>query len=102
MIIIHATLVFESEAAIEGFCAERIDGVNATRKEAGCVYYSFARDIVDPLILRVAESWADEETLEAHRAAPHMQRSGDALEKWRPASVEVTQYVGATEKASNV
>lgn len=99
MIIIHATLVFESLEAIDAFCDDRASGIEATRAEPGCVYYSFARDILDPLVLRVAETWLDEDSLAAHRAAPHMQESAVALEKWPPASVQVNEYEVVKERS---
>lgn len=46
--------------------------VAATNQEAGCLHYSFARDVADPDLIRIAERWESEEALGAHSASAHM------------------------------
>jgi quinol monooxygenase YgiN len=43
-----------------------------TRKEAGCLTYSYGVDVEDPGLFRVFEHWRDQAALEAHFQAPHM------------------------------
>ena len=43
-----------------------------TLRESGCLWYSYARDIVEPAVVRVSEGWSDSAALDAHLAAPHM------------------------------
>jgi quinol monooxygenase YgiN len=43
-----------------------------TSEEPGCRWYSYARDLLDPEVIRVSEGWADKASLEAHFATPHM------------------------------
>ena len=40
--------------------------VEASRKEAGCEAYSYAVDLNEPDLLRIAEMWRDETALDAH------------------------------------
>ncbi|MER9580613.1 putative quinol monooxygenase [Mesorhizobium sp. M0276] len=46
--------------------------VLASRAEAGCVQYSYARDVLDAGLIRVAEVWSDRAALDAHFASPHL------------------------------
>jgi quinol monooxygenase YgiN len=51
----------------------------ATRAEDGCIEYSYARDVIDPDTVRVAERWRDRTALDAHFATPHMASFNAAL-----------------------
>jgi len=46
--------------------------VDATRAEPGCLGYSYAEDVAEPGLFRVAELWDSRETLSAHFETPHM------------------------------
>lgn len=48
--------------------------IEATRKEAGCLAYSYAEDTLEPGLIRVTELWASRAHLAAHFEAPHMKR----------------------------
>ena len=43
-----------------------------TRKEDGCLTYSYGVDVEDPGLIRVFEQWRDQAALDAHFRAPHM------------------------------
>ncbi|NIJ22266.1 quinol monooxygenase YgiN [Sphingomonas naasensis] len=45
-----------------------------SRAEDGCIDYSYARDLLDPDLIRVAEMWRSREALDAHFGAPHLAR----------------------------
>ena len=71
----------------------------ATRKEDGCIVYSFAEDVLEPGLLRIFEVWRDGEALTAHTKTEHMK-------VWRAAGAEfgvsdrnISLYEGATERA---
>ncbi|WP_379549722.1 putative quinol monooxygenase [Qipengyuania sp. DGS5-3] len=53
-----------------------------TRQEDGCVTYAYARDLNDPDLMHVSETWRDREALTAHFETPHMK-------VWRAAIAEV-------------
>ena len=44
----------------------------STRKEEGCLLYSYAFDVEDPGLLRIFEQWESRAHLEAHFKQPHM------------------------------
>ena len=46
--------------------------VSATRKEAGCIVYSFAFDVEDRGLVRVYEEWESRAHLDAHLKQPQM------------------------------
>lgn len=55
--------------------------LEATRAEPGCVSYSYAEDVIDPGLVRVAELWRSQADLDAHFATPHMAVWREALGK---------------------
>jgi quinol monooxygenase YgiN len=61
--------------------------IAATRKETGCIVYSFAFDVVEKGLLRIYEEWESLPHLEAHLKQPHMN-------PWRAKLTEI----GATDR----
>jgi len=68
--------------------------VEATRKEEGCLAYTFYSPLDDPHTFFVYEEWISEEALNAHLQSAHMK----VYQKRMPAvvvgSVEVKRYTG--------
>ena len=48
--------------------------VEASRREPGCIEYSYAEDLLDPGLIRVTELWSSQQALEGHFASPHLAR----------------------------
>lgn len=71
MLIVHVTAEVSAEnfVALQPVAAKMVAASNA---EAGCVSYVFARDLVEPTLLRITEVWRDQAALDAHFATPHM------------------------------
>lgn len=44
--------------------------VETTRGKDGCLYYSFAEDVAEPGLFRVAEGWRDRAALDTHLSSP--------------------------------
>lgn len=53
--------------------------VEATYKNDGCIAYDVAEDPFDPGLIRFSEIWPDNQSLERHLKAPH-------IEPWRKAA----------------
>jgi quinol monooxygenase YgiN len=56
--------------------------IEETRKEDGCLSYSFGQDVLDPGRIVIAEAWRDEDAVRAHLGAPHFiawRDAGDSL-----------------------
>ncbi|WP_413989639.1 putative quinol monooxygenase [Labrys okinawensis] len=52
--------------------------VEASRREDGCVEYSYAQDVLDAGLIHVKEIWRDRATLDRHFASAH-------IDEWRAA-----------------
>jgi quinol monooxygenase YgiN len=70
------------------------DHVEVVRREKGCEDYSFAFDVADPDLVRVAERWATPEALAAHGQADHQKAFGRALRDHAPASMAIDAWDG--------
>ena len=50
------------------------DAMRDTRREAGCLSYTFSADVEDEAVFHVFEEWEGPQALAAHFQAPHMAR----------------------------
>jgi len=48
--------------------------MSETRKEQGCISYTFSEDLEGPGAFRIFEEWESDEALGAHFKSPHMAR----------------------------
>jgi quinol monooxygenase YgiN len=46
--------------------------IEASRAEAGCLEYSYAKDVLDPGLIHVKERWTDRESLDKHIKSAHI------------------------------
>lgn len=46
--------------------------IAASRAEDGCIAYSYAEDVLDAGLIRVAEMWRDQAALDRHFTMPHL------------------------------
>jgi quinol monooxygenase YgiN len=56
--------------------------IEASRAEVGCLAYSYAEDVLEPGLIRVAEAWRDQAALDRHFASTH-------IAEWRGAWPEL-------------
>lgn len=57
-------------ADVERFRMIAAASVETTRSKEGCLYYSFAEDVSEPGLFRVAEGWRDRAALDLHLSSP--------------------------------
>lgn len=69
IVLAEATL---GEGALEEGRAALTTMVEESRKEEGCIAYSYAVDVLDPAKLIIVEKWVDDAALAFHFATPHM------------------------------
>ena len=50
----------------ESFLANRLDMMRTSRKEPGCLEYTFAADPIDPSRVVLFERWESQQALDAH------------------------------------
>ncbi len=53
-------------------------GNEETRKEEGCLFYSFGEDVTEPGLIVIAEAWRDEAALGGHLNSAHFAAWRDA------------------------
>lgn len=90
-------LIILGEAKLgEGALDAARDAINTlveeTRKEEGCISYSFASDVCDPSKLLIVEKWVDGAALAAHFAMPHMAAFQTALAGIDMSVTELKKY----------
>lgn len=61
--------------------------VEASRREEGCLAYSYAEDVMEAGLIRVNEAWRDRSSLDRHFASDH-------IREWRAA----WQALGITDR----
>ena len=49
-----------------------VEVMEATRREKGCISYTFSTDLSDPGGFHIFEEWESQEALDAHFKTPHM------------------------------
>lgn len=80
MIIVTATLSFETEADRDNAVALTTPVQRATRDdEPGCLAYCFGADPVEPTHVQVYELWTDADRLAEHFEHPNYARMVEAL-----------------------
>ena len=65
-----------------------------TKKEQGCLHYSFAKDIDEPSLIHISERWDTEESLNAHFQTPHMSAFNIAISELTIEAMDVRLYSG--------
>ena len=71
MIIVAIEVIAETSSEVDRIIAAAKPLVTATRKDKGCLHYSYGRDVLDPTILHVTEKWQDEPSMRAHMSQEH-------------------------------
>lgn len=98
MILVTAQAPVKPESRDEMMQAAK-DVQNATRKEAGCIAYTFHTQVEDPNVFFVFEKWESMAHLDAHFEQPHtktfLAKIGDATSgeielRWFEAPTENT------------
>jgi quinol monooxygenase YgiN len=91
MLVIAGTITLDP-ADREKAIAAAVDMMEATRKETGCVAYTFSGDFSDPAIIHLFEQWESQEALNAHFQAPHMATFQAALGGLSVKNMAVQKY----------
>ena len=76
IVLAEATL---GEGALEAGREALTTMIGASRKEEGCIAYSYAVDVLDPASIIIVEKWVDDAALAFHFSTPHMAAFQQAL-----------------------
>jgi quinol monooxygenase YgiN len=63
-----------------------------TRREPGCISYTFMNDLEDEAVFHIFEEWESPEALAAHFATPHMARFQQVVPSLGPSEMRVQRY----------
>lgn len=72
--------------------------IEETRKEDGCLFYTFGEDVLDPGKIVVAEAWRDEAALGSHLSSPHFHAWRDAGAALGVSDRQLTVYEAVSSK----
>ena len=78
MIVIAGHVALDPARREQAIAAAR-EVMSETRKEKGCISYTFSADLDEPGRFRIFEEWDGDEALRAHFASPHMARFQQAV-----------------------
>jgi quinol monooxygenase YgiN len=76
MIIIAGSLSFDPSDR-DDVLASLHEVTTCSRRDEGCVEYTWAEDLESPNVFRFFECWESQEHFDAHLAAPHEKAFGE-------------------------
>ena len=91
MIVIAGHFVLDPSKREQAIAAAR-EMMSETRKEKGCISYTFSADLEEPGRFGIFEEWESEEALAAHFQAPHMARLQQAMGGLSVREMKVQRY----------
>jgi quinol monooxygenase YgiN len=65
MLIVAGTFTVDPDRRAE-FLESRLESIQTSRGEQGCIQYAMSADAVDPAVVRLFEIWASRADLQAH------------------------------------
>ena len=98
MIIVAGTIRIEAEHREPAIVA-MANVMAETRKEDGCISYTFSADFQDESLFHLFEEWESQEHLDAHLKAPHIDDFRAASAELGERVAEIHTYV-ATDKTA--
>jgi quinol monooxygenase YgiN len=91
MIVIAGQIQLDPAKREPAIAAAR-EMMEETRKEEGCISYTFSADLDDPGRFRIFEEWQDDAALGAHFGSPHMARFQQAMGGFGIREMAVQRY----------
>ena len=98
MIIVAGTVRIDVQHR-EGAIAAMSAMMAETRKEEGCISYTFSPDMHDEALFHLFEEWESQAHLQAHFEAPHMAEFHAATAELGERIADIHTYV-ASEKTA--
>ena len=91
MIVIAGHVALDPKQREKAEAAAR-EMMGETRKEDGCISYTFSADLEEAGRFRIFEEWQTDEALRAHFASPHMARFQQAVGGLGVREMKVQRY----------
>lgn len=89
IVLAEATL---GEGTLEEARAAFTAMIETSRREEGCLGYSYAVDVLDPSKLIIVEKWVDDAALAFHFSTPHMATFQAALAQYDVTITQLAKY----------
>ena len=77
---------------VEAFKTAARPLIEASQKEAGCIFYDLYEDVKNPSILTFIERWRDEDAIAKHNASEHFKAIVPSLGAFCIGASEVSLY----------
>ncbi|MGH0030117.1 MAG: putative quinol monooxygenase [Myxococcota bacterium] len=91
MLVIAGTISIDPAKREEAIQAA-IEMMEETRKEPGCISYTFSADLSEPGDFRIFEEWESQQALDAHFEAPHMAKFQGQMGGFGVRGMKVQRY----------
>jgi quinol monooxygenase YgiN len=91
MIVIAGRIAIDPAHRAEAVAAAR-DVMAETRREPGCISYTFSADLGDQAAFHLFEEWESPEALARHFETPHMARFQAAVARLGVREMKVQRY----------
>jgi quinol monooxygenase YgiN len=91
MIVIAGQVTLDPDQREQAEAAAR-EMMSETRKEPGCISYTFSSDLEAPGRYRIFEEWENDAALATHFASPHMARFQKAVGGLGVREMKVQRY----------
>ena len=91
MIVIAGHFALDPAKRDQAVAAAR-EMMRETRKERGCISYTFSADLDEPGLFRIFEEWESAEALTLHFGAPHMAKLQQAMGGLGVREMKVQRY----------
>jgi quinol monooxygenase YgiN len=98
MILIFAKMTIATLEDAKKLRAAAVEVCKQSRQEAGCLHYTFAQDFDDPLVVRIAERYADEAAIMRHMRTPYFAAFMAAVEEIGIVSMSGEMFDGANQR----
>jgi quinol monooxygenase YgiN len=76
----------------EAATAAAVDVMEATRREKGCLAYTFSADLHDEGLIHIFEEWESQDALDAHFKSPHMANFQKAIPNLGVKEMKIRRY----------
>ena len=91
MIAISAKITVAPEFT-DAYVKASLEIIPVTRKEAGCNFYAFGRDLEDANVILISEEWTSDQALRDHLQSPHITAFLEKTQSMKLQSVDVKKY----------
>ena len=91
MLVIGGRIQIDA-ASRDAAIAAATEVMRETRKEKGCISYTYSTDLEDDSVFHIFEEWESQDALDAHFKAPHMATFQGAIAGFGVKGMDIKRY----------